>query len=156
MFHQLPVLEGLGGVVEPAGGGDDEKHPSLRPPSPPAPADAEDGPPDAARAKAAAAGAAAEVEGTGTLYIEADKSERLDLCACSKVHTRAFHLAWASFHIAFFAWFSVPPLLPMIRDSLGLTKRQVHHSHLASVSTTVVARCVLDRLSYLISALARI
>lgn len=92
MCRQVPALAGPDGVGEPSSGGD-AKHPPLRPPSP-APAD-DDGPPGAAGSKAAA-----EVEGTGTLYIEADKSARLDLCACSKVHTRAFHLAWSSFHLA--------------------------------------------------------
>lgn len=43
---------------------------------------------------------------------------------------------------AFFAWFSVAPLLPIIRQSLNLTSRQVHYSNLASVGTTIIARCV--------------
>jgi hypothetical protein len=38
-------------------------------------------------------------EGEATLYTEADKAERLELCACSKVHTVAFHLAWSSFFV---------------------------------------------------------
>lgn len=33
------------------------------------------------------------------LYTEDDKAERLALCACSRVHTVAFHLAWSSFFV---------------------------------------------------------
>lgn len=44
----------------------------------------------------------AEEEGEGQhtpLFTEADKAERLDMCACGKVQTRAFHLAWTSFFV---------------------------------------------------------
>lgn len=45
-------------------------------------------------------------------------------------------------HQAFFSWFAIPPLLPMIRESLGLTSRQVHWSHLAAIGSSLVARYV--------------
>ena len=44
---------------------------------------------------------------------------------------------------AFNAWFSVAPLMPVIKKSLALTKDQVNYANLASVSSTVLARILI-------------
>jgi hypothetical protein len=38
------------------------------------------------------------------------------------LHHQAFQLSWISIFAAFFASFAAPPLLPVIRDNLDLTK----------------------------------
>ncbi|MXY78327.1 MAG: MFS transporter, partial [Chloroflexi bacterium] len=62
---------------------------------------------------------------------------------------RTFHLTWLAFFVAFFGWFGVAPLMPLIRDDLGLSKAEVFNTIIASVAITIVARIaigwVLDR-----------
>src|SRR5690349_18909409 len=53
---------------------------------------------------------------------------------------RAFHMAWLSFLVCFFAWFGVAPLMPIIRKELALTDAEVGWSIIASVATTIGAR----------------
>ncbi|MFP6664031.1 MAG: MFS transporter [Deltaproteobacteria bacterium] len=45
-----------------------------------------------------------------------------------------------AFFVCFFAWFGIAPLMPIIRDDLGLTRDQVGWTIIASVSITFVAR----------------
>lgn len=47
---------------------------------------------------------------------------------------------------AFNAWFSIAPLMPVIKKSLHLSKYHVQMSNLAAVSTTVVARIIIGPL----------
>lgn len=53
---------------------------------------------------------------------------------------RAFHMSWLAFFLAFFGWFGIAPLMPIVRDELGLTKTQIGNTIIASVAITVVAR----------------
>eukprot|EP00471_Norrisiella_sphaerica_P013078 CAMPEP_0184496568 /NCGR_PEP_ID=MMETSP0113_2-20130426/34286_1 /TAXON_ID=91329 /ORGANISM="Norrisiella sphaerica, Strain BC52" /LENGTH=182 /DNA_ID=CAMNT_0026883247 /DNA_START=115 /DNA_END=659 /DNA_ORIENTATION=+ len=62
---------------------------------------------------------------------------------CARPHMRAFHLAWTSFLIAFIAWFSFAPLMPVIRDTLGLSNKQILVANVTSVATTVLARFLM-------------
>ena len=59
---------------------------------------------------------------------------------------RAFHMAWFSFFLCFFAWFGIAPLMAVVRDELQLTKAQIGWCVTASVAVTVVARIVVGRL----------
>jgi NNP family nitrate/nitrite transporter-like MFS transporter len=59
---------------------------------------------------------------------------------------RAFHCAWWSFFIAFFMWFAISPLLPEIRQSLGLTKQEIWTSSIAGVGGTIFVRFLLGPL----------
>src|SRR5690606_14898336 len=56
---------------------------------------------------------------------------------------RAFHMSWLAFFFCFFAWFGVAPLMPIIREDLGLTKEQVGNTIVASVLFTIVARLLV-------------
>ena len=56
---------------------------------------------------------------------------------------RAFHMAWMAFFLCFFAWFGLAPLMPVVRDELGLSPSQVGWSMIASVAMTMLARPVV-------------
>ena len=58
-------------------------------------------------------------------------------------HMRTFHTAWFAFFLAFFGWFGIAPLMPVIRDDLGLTKTQIGNIIIASVAATIVARLLV-------------
>ncbi|MFB2119357.1 MFS transporter [Parapedobacter sp. 2B3] len=59
---------------------------------------------------------------------------------------RTFHITWITFFFCFFGWFGVAPLMPMIRDELGLTKSEVGNIIIASVSATIIARLLIGKL----------
>lgn len=59
---------------------------------------------------------------------------------------RAFHLSWMAFFVCFFAWFAVAPLMPVIRDDLGLTRDQVANINIAAVCVTLFARLLIGPL----------
>jgi NNP family nitrate/nitrite transporter-like MFS transporter len=56
---------------------------------------------------------------------------------------RAFHMSWLAFFLCFFAWFGIAPLMPVIRQELGLTKSQVGWCVIASVAITILARVMI-------------
>jgi NNP family nitrate/nitrite transporter-like MFS transporter len=59
---------------------------------------------------------------------------------------RAFHMSWLSFFTAFVAWFAAAPLMPLIREDLGLSPAQIGNSVIASVAITFFARLAVGRL----------
>jgi NNP family nitrate/nitrite transporter-like MFS transporter len=59
---------------------------------------------------------------------------------------RAFHLTWVAFFVCFFAWFATAPLMPIIKDDLGLTNDQVYSIGIAGVFATVLARFAIGPL----------
>jgi len=68
------------------------------------------------------------------------KAVRIRLTDFKSVPMRAFHMSWFAFFLAFFGWFGIAPLMPIVRDELGLTKTQVGNTIIASVAITVIAR----------------
>ncbi|KAL7561699.1 hypothetical protein ACA910_016461 [Epithemia clementina (nom. ined.)] len=64
----------------------------------------------------------------------------------SRPHMRAFHCSWWCFFIAFFIWFAIAPLLPEIKDDLGLSKSEVWTSNIVGVGGTIVMRFILGPL----------
>ena len=77
------------------------------------------------------------------------RATALKLRSFAAPHMRTFHLTWLAFFVAFFGWFGIAPLMPVIRDDLGLSKAEVFNTVIASVAITIVARIaigwVLDR-----------
>jgi MFS transporter, NNP family, nitrate/nitrite transporter len=72
-----------------------------------------------------------------------DKIKLFDL---SSTQMRTFHITWLTFFMCFFGWFGLAPLMPTIREDLGLSKSQVGNIIIASVSATIFARLLIGRL----------
>jgi NNP family nitrate/nitrite transporter-like MFS transporter len=51
-----------------------------------------------------------------------------------------------AFFVCFFAWFAVAPLMPVIRDELGLTKDQIANINIAAVCVTIFVRLLVGPL----------
>jgi len=62
------------------------------------------------------------------------------------IQMQTFHITWLTFFVCFFGWFGIAPLMPVIRDTLHLTKAQVGNLTIASVSATIIARLAIGRL----------
>jgi NNP family nitrate/nitrite transporter-like MFS transporter len=74
------------------------------------------------------------------------KAKAIRLRDFSSAPMRAFHMAWIAFFTSFVAWFAAAPLMPLIREDLGLTKAQVGNIVIASVAITFFARLAVGRL----------
>ncbi len=72
--------------------------------------------------------------------------DKLRIFDFSSVQMRTFHITWLTFFMCFFGWFGLAPLMPTIREDLGLTKLQVGNSLIAAVSATIIARLIIGRL----------
>jgi NNP family nitrate/nitrite transporter-like MFS transporter len=68
------------------------------------------------------------------------KATKISLLDFKTTPMRAFHITWITFFVCFFGWFGIAPLMPVIREDLGLTKSQIGNIIIASVSITVFAR----------------
>src|SRR5688500_7880557 len=71
---------------------------------------------------------------------QSNKATTLKLTDFKSAPMRAFHLTWITFFLCFFGWFGIAPLMPIIREDLGLTKTQIGHIIIASVAITIFAR----------------
>lgn len=71
------------------------------------------------------------------------KAVRINLLDFKSVQMRTFHLTWLAFFLSFFAWFGIAPLMPVVRQDLGLTKEQIGNCIIASVSITILVRLVM-------------
>ncbi len=68
------------------------------------------------------------------------KATKLNILSLKGPHMKAFHITWISFFLCFFGWFGIAPLMPIIRDELGLSKAEIGNVIIASVAITVAAR----------------
>ncbi|WP_207421427.1 MFS transporter [Desertivirga brevis] len=71
---------------------------------------------------------------------------KLNIFSFNGVQMRTFHITWMMFFVCFFGWFGLAPLMPTIREDLGLSKGQVGNLIIASVSSTIIARLIIGRL----------
>jgi membrane protein insertase Oxa1/YidC/SpoIIIJ len=74
------------------------------------------------------------------------KATRIDLFSFSTPQMRAFHLTWMAFFICFFAWFAAAPLMPLIKNTFGLSKGQIENINIAAVSVTIFVRLLIGPL----------
>ena len=72
-----------------------------------------------------------------------DKATEIKLCSFGRPHMRAFHFAWWSFFVAFFIWFAIAPLLPLIKTDLGLSSQDIWTTNICAVAFDIVMRFVL-------------
>lgn len=70
----------------------------------------------------------------------------LNVFSFKGIQMRTFHITWFTFFLCFFGWFGLAPLMPTIREDLGLTKAQVGNTIIAAVSATILARLFIGRL----------
>lgn len=75
-----------------------------------------------------------------------DRATEIRICSCARPHMRAFHYAWISFFIAFFNWFSIPPLMPTIKRELSLSNNEVNNSDIAVVASSIIGRILIGPL----------
>jgi NNP family nitrate/nitrite transporter-like MFS transporter len=78
--------------------------------------------------------------------LQADKATEIRLFSFQRPHMRAFHYSWLSFFIAFFGWFSIPPLMPTIKKQLNLSEDQVSNSNIAALASTIIGRLIVGPL----------
>jgi NNP family nitrate/nitrite transporter-like MFS transporter len=74
------------------------------------------------------------------------RATRIRLLDFTTLPMRAFHVTWAAFFVCFFAWFAVAPLMPIIREDLGLTKDQIANINIAAVCGTILVRLLIGPL----------
>jgi MFS transporter, NNP family, nitrate/nitrite transporter len=72
--------------------------------------------------------------------------EKLNVFSTSGIQMRSFHITWLTFFVCFFGWFGIAPLMPTIREDLGLSKSEVGNTIIAAVSATIIARLIIGRL----------
>jgi NNP family nitrate/nitrite transporter-like MFS transporter len=63
------------------------------------------------------------------------------------VQMKTFHITWLTFFFCFFAWFGIAPLMPLVSESLHLTKGEKANVAIAAVSATIIARLIIGRLT---------
>jgi len=76
-----------------------------------------------------------------------NKATEYKVCSFARPHMRAFHYSWWSFFIAFFIWFSIAPLLPAVRESLGITKQDIWTTNIVAVSGDIFCRFIFGAIT---------
>jgi NNP family nitrate/nitrite transporter-like MFS transporter len=71
---------------------------------------------------------------------------KLNIFSFRGVQMRTFHISWLTFFVCFFGWFGLAPLMPTIKEDLGLNKSQIGNIVIASVSGTIIARLLIGKL----------
>ncbi|CAM9298269.1 unnamed protein product, partial [Heterosigma akashiwo] len=75
-----------------------------------------------------------------------DRATQIKICSFANPHMRAFHFAWLGFFVAFLAWFSFAPLMPKIKEDIGVTDDEIWVANICSVASTVVFRFAIGPL----------
>ncbi|KDQ57288.1 hypothetical protein JAAARDRAFT_70218 [Jaapia argillacea MUCL 33604] len=75
------------------------------------------------------------------------KCTTLPIFAINNVYSRAFHLSWLGFFVAFLSWFAFSPLIPeSIKTDLKLTSQEIGNSNVMSLCATLLVRLVVGPL----------
>ncbi|KDQ57179.1 hypothetical protein JAAARDRAFT_58646 [Jaapia argillacea MUCL 33604] len=75
------------------------------------------------------------------------KCTTLPIFSVNNIYSRAFHLSWLGFFVAFFSWFAFAPLIPeSIKSDLKLTPEQIGNSNVVSLVSTLLVRLVVGPL----------
>ncbi|XP_061363598.1 high affinity nitrate transporter 2.7 [Gastrolobium bilobum] len=78
------------------------------------------------------------------LPVDADqKATKFQPFSAAPPHMRTFHLAWFNLFSCFFSTFSIPPLLPIIRDDLNLTPAEIGAAGSAAFAGSIVSRLLM-------------
>src|SRR6187431_6788 len=72
---------------------------------------------------------------------------KLNIFSLKGVQMKTFHITWLTFFFCFFAWFGIAPLMPLVSESLHLTKARKGNVAIAAVSATIIARLLVGRLT---------
>jgi MFS transporter, NNP family, nitrate/nitrite transporter len=72
-----------------------------------------------------------------------NKATEFWLFSFARPHMLSFQMAWFSFFTCFVSTFAAPPLLPLIRDTLGLTATDINNAGVTSVAGAVFARIAM-------------
>jgi len=72
-----------------------------------------------------------------------NKATELKILSFKRPHMRAFHYSWWSFFIAFFIWFSIAPLLPEVKNTLKLSKKDIWTTNIVAVTGDIFCRFLL-------------
>ncbi|KAL2154318.1 hypothetical protein VTH82DRAFT_2994 [Thermothelomyces myriococcoides] len=71
------------------------------------------------------------------------KARSIPLLNPVDIHGRVFFFSWFGFMIAFWAWYTFPPLLThTIKNDLGLSPTEVANSNIVSLCVTLVVRLI--------------
>lgn len=76
----------------------------------------------------------------------ANKATRIRLLDFRSPQMRTFHMSWLAFHLCFFGWFGVAPLMAVVREDLQLDKSMIGSTIIASVAITVLIRVLIGPL----------
>jgi len=73
-------------------------------------------------------------------------SEKLNLFNFGKANIRILHYTWFAFFMTFVVWLGLGPIMPFIKEALGLTDQQAKVLLILNVAMTIPARIVVGML----------
>lgn len=73
-------------------------------------------------------------------------SERLNIFNLKKENIRILHYTWFAFFMTFVVWLGLGPMMPFIKEALGLTNQQAQVLLILNVAMTIPSRIVVGML----------
>ena len=73
-------------------------------------------------------------------------SEKLNIFNLGKSNIRILHYTWFAFFMTFVVWLGLGPMMPFIKEALGLTDQQAKVLLILNVAMTIPARIVVGML----------